>query len=204
MAGIVIGSSWLIANAKEPAAPVAAETPAAPVVDTAAQETAQKAAVQKTKRQRETLAQLNDTRWTIELSPMSGERSEPPKRKPTDTLSFSDGKISSERLDKDGFGTSNFTLTVGEDGIPVWETMQSKPDGSNAFWRGELHGERMSGILSRHAADGTTQDFSFVGQPVGAAPAVVPSPAATPPDSKSAPASTPTIPPAKKKKGWFR
>ena len=209
VAGMFIASSGLMTNAKEPADPVTAETLAAPAVDAAAQQAAQKAAAQKTKHQQDALAQLNDTRWTIELSPMTGERSEPPKRKPTDTLSFSgatktnNGHIASERLAKEGFEPSNFTLSVGDDNIPIWETMQSKPDGSNAFWRGELHGEKMSGILSRHAADGTAQDFSFVGQPTGAAPAVVPSPAATPPDSKSAPAKTSTIPPAKKKKGWF-
>ena len=211
VAGMFIASSWLMTNAKEPADPVAAETPAAPVVDTAAQEAAQKAAAQKIKRQRETLVQLNDTRWTIELAPMSGERSEQPKRKPTDTLSFSgatktnNGQISSERLAKEGFEPSNFTLSVGDDNIPIWETMQSKPDGSNAFWRGELHGEKMSGILSRHAADGTAQDFSFVGQPAGAASvqAPTPAPAVTPAANKTAPAPTSTIPPAKKKKGWF-
>ena len=208
IAGVLVGSSWLMAEAKEPgpmpsAQPVAAASankpapeeavPSAPVVSAAD--------VEKAARQRRALEQLDSSQWSIELSPMSGER---PKHTPTDTVSFSGGKISSEHLGKEGFGTSNFTLTVGDDAVPIWETMQTNDKQDTAFWRGEIHGEKVSGILSRHGADGTSHDFSFVGQPVGAAPAVTPPPAATPADSKSAPASTSTIPPAKKKKGWFR
>ena len=198
IAGVLVGSSWLTAEAKEPgsmpsAQPVAAASANTPAPEEVAPATPviSAADAEKATRQRRALEQLNSSQWSIDVSPMSGER---PKHTPTDTVSFSSGKISSERLEKEGFGASNFTLTVGEDAVPIWETMQTNDKQDTAFWRGEIHGEKMSGILSRHGADGTSHDFSFLGQQVGSTAAETP----------AAPAASPAHATTPKKKGWFR
>ena len=109
-------------------------------------------------------AQLDGTRWMLQLTPLAGgEKAKSQK----DTVTFDAKQISSERLTKAGFPASNYTLTIGDDGVAVWETMQTKEGEGVAFWRGELHGATMRGVLSKHPADGTPEDFSFTGQESG-------------------------------------
>ena len=167
----------------------------------------------KREQQAKVTAELNGSQWSLEFTSMSGEK---PKKPLTDTLEFSGGKVKATKLASQGFPTTNYTLMIGDDGVPVWETMQSSEKGDVAFWRGELHGETMSGILSQHPADGGTEDFSFKGertgeaaaQPAPAEPQVVaPMTEATPaPVVATPPVTTPAAPaakPAEKKKGWF-
>ncbi len=126
-----------------------------------AQKTAEKSKQAKLEAEKRAIEALNGTQWTIELSPMSGEQ---PKRPATDTVRFEGKKVASEKLSKEGFPSTNFTVTLGGDGVTVWETMQTAQDSSVAFWRGELHGEAMRGILSRHLASGKTEDWAFSGK----------------------------------------
>lgn len=166
----------------------------------------------------EAAAQLNGTEWNIELNPMYGE---PPGRSLKDTLEFSNGKIISTRMNKEGFPTSNYTITVGDDGVAVWETMQTSETEGVAFWRGELHGDSMRGILSQHPLEGTTVDYSFTSQSMRKAAAPLPGPskdsvsappqtlpsqeASSPPASEGGTPEEDTTPPKPKKarKGWF-
>ncbi len=104
---------------------------------------------------------LNGTQWVLELAPMSGEKE---KRPTQDTVRFQGGTITSEKLSSEGFPTTNFSITIGGDGVTVWETMQTAKDNTVIFWRGELHGETMRGLLSRHAASGAVTDWSFSGR----------------------------------------
>ncbi len=82
--------------------------------------------------EKKALEALNGTHWAIELSPLSGE---PPKHPPKDTVGFDKGKVMSEKLSAAGFPATNCTVTVGSDGVAVWETMQTGQDSSVAFWR---------------------------------------------------------------------
>ena len=156
-------------------------------------------------REAEAAARLNGTQWAIELTPMSGQK---PKRPMKDTLRFEQGQITSEQLSTTGYSTSNYTLTVGDDGVPVWETMQTSKAKGVVFWRGELHGDTMRGILSEHPLEGTAQDHSFIGQRASAAMAPSePSPSVeTQPQPQ--PDLTPPQPeetkPKKAREGWFR
>lgn len=103
-------------------------------------------------------AQLNGTAWSLDLAgPGQG------KKAPKDTVTFQDGKVSSSRMDKAGYGQSNYTLTIGDDGMAVWETMQSQDGTGVVFWRGELHGNAMRGIVSEHPTQGDNTDWSFNG-----------------------------------------
>ena len=78
-----------------------------------------------------------------------------------DEIVFEDGKMVSENLSLNGYPASNYTLTK-ENGRVIWETMQTTEKGSTGSWRGQVEDGRMQGVLSLHAPDGASQDFSFV------------------------------------------
>lgn len=109
----------------------------------------------------EVAERLNGAEWVIELTPMSGEGAKATRQ---DTLLFADGKITSKQLSAKGYNTTNYTLTIGDDGTPVWETMQTSEAEGVAFWRGELREDGMRGILSKHPLEGNAEDYSFVGR----------------------------------------
>ena len=198
---------WLLAAGS---LPVAAEEPVKTAAPVKPADAVSPGALAK---QAETV--LRGSVWSMTLTPIGGDT----KVKATavkDKVSFDGGKIQSERLSAAGYPASNYTLTVGDDKVPVWETMQSAGEKGVAFWRGELHGESMRGILSEHPTDGPATDFSFnatktadaanipivkpVSTPTTPAPSEAPAPAepeavapATPPAPSAAPA-TPTTP----------
>ncbi|MBI4313191.1 MAG: hypothetical protein HY594_00090 [Candidatus Omnitrophica bacterium] len=157
----------------------------------------QQSASQKDQQVQAAQARLSSTEWAIELSPMSGEKG---KAAIKDTLVFEKGKVQSRQLASAGFPATNYTLTVGDDGVAVWETMQTGSDTSVAFWRGELHGEAMRGILSKHPAKGNSMDMAFSGQFSGAAAAgAIPEPVAVTKvetQAAQAPAAGAAAPPA--------
>ena len=120
-------------------------------------------ALDSTKREAEKRAReaLNGTQWEVDLTPVAGEK---PKKLVKDTLRFDGGRVLSDHLNKSGFPGTNFTITIGDDGVTVWETMQTSQDASVAFWRGELHGETMRGLLSRQSAGAVSEDMFFSGK----------------------------------------
>ena len=144
--------------------------------------------------------QMNGTRWSLQLSLLSGEKSSPQK----ETVSFAENKVTAEQLAKSGFSSSNYTLTVGEDGMPVWETMMQKEGTGVVFWRGEVHGSTMRGVLSKHPLEGANEDFSFSGTEASnkvIESGVVPLAPMTAPSVTTAPTpSSPSASAAKKKK----
>ena len=218
LAGWVLGTG-AAAEEKAPAAPSAKRPAAAATQPPASVKSPQD------KLREEILAKLTGTSWELELHPFeTGEGKKPKVLK--DTVTFKDRTVTSERLAKLGYGNSNFSLNVKEDGTATWETMQSKPGEGAAFWRGELEGERMRGVMSQQPTSGQAENFSFVGTqianhaPPAPAPAVQPiaptvqpaQPAVTPAvtsQQHAAPAPAPAVPPAedskaeKKKQGWF-
>ena len=181
-------------------APAATPTTASPAVGDAAARAANGKAV---------MEKLNGTEWAIELSPMYGGKAKPALK---DSLRFDNGQITSASLSKEGYAGTNCTVTVGEDGVPVWETMQTSEGKGVVFWRGELYGDTMRGILSKHPIEGNTEDYSFTGKQSGAAAApsaAEPAPAqpAAAQVSRPAPAEPERDASAdtgkKRKKGWF-
>ena len=160
MAGIFLLSGLLCRIA-------AAENAVAPKSQAAAPSAASQPAEDKAAKKAAAEARLKDTQWTITLSSMEGE----PSKKPlTDTLSFKAGTIASERLTSDGYPITHYTLTIQDNGVPVWETMQSQDGKGVAFWRGELYGDTIRGILSEHPDKGKVKDYSFSGKQATAAP----------------------------------
>jgi hypothetical protein len=108
---------------------------------------------------------INNTEWEIELRTLSGSAATKEKeKKEVDLLIFKDNQVSVQTFSKKGFGSTNFTLTVQDDGSCVWETMQTSEKSGVAFWRGEIDKDtaKMQGVLSYHIDDKTTREYSFI------------------------------------------
>lgn len=101
---------------------------------------------------------LNNTQWDIDAAPLSGKGS-----KQQDVLVFRENKFSSEYFITLGFGASNYTLSVQEDGTAVFETMQTSEKEGIVFWRGECDTAMASckGVFSRQLPGNKTEDYSF-------------------------------------------
>jgi len=100
---------------------------------------------------------LDGSIWSLILNESGGG-----KKNIKDTLTFDGRTVSSERLLKEGYNTSNYSLMVQDDGSAVWQTMQVKEGAGRSFWRGEFKGEdKMYGMLSKQPTEGTPQNFSF-------------------------------------------
>ncbi|MEI6631306.1 MAG: hypothetical protein WCL25_01670 [bacterium] len=127
--------------------------------------------------------------WNIEAKSTDSAS----KAKPwSDMLNLADGKLSSKYMTEKGFTSSNITVTVNE-GVIVWETMQRSSKGEIAFWRGELAGPTMNGVVSIKPEKGETEEFSFVS-------IVPPPPKPEAPAKAVEPTKTKVTEPAKKDK----
>jgi hypothetical protein len=144
-----------IVPAQQPKAEAAKEQPkaAASKEDKAKQE-AISAKKQLEERKRKELA---NTEWQIELVPLSGKG-----KKEAETIVFKDHQVSFSSYGKKGFPATNFTLSVQDDGMVVWETMQTSEKSGVMFWRGEMPDmQTLRGIFSYHPDEKTTIDYSF-------------------------------------------
>jgi len=103
---------------------------------------------------------LNSKEWIIYLYPSGVSAG---KKLPviTDVLTFKDGKVSSKVFSAKGFGETNYTLTVYDNNLVVWETMQRTEQEDLAFWRGELRGDSLTGVMNMHTARGAIEEYSF-------------------------------------------
>ncbi len=158
--------------------------------------------------------ELDGTTWPIQLKRTDGSG-----EMVTDTVTFTGPKIGSERLSADGYPTTNYSARFEDNGLAVWETMQMKPEGGTAFWRGEVRGSKMEGMLTEQAADGSAAQYQFSGTEAGgkaiavdvkaaeAAAAAKPS-SGSAGSSSSKPAQAQAAkadkPDTEKKRGWFR
>jgi hypothetical protein len=100
---------------------------------------------------------LNKKEWQISVTPIGNTKAKPEG----DTLIFYASLVSSKRFAAKGFIESNYTLRTLQDGTVIWETMQKNNKGEIVFWKGELRGETMVGVLSFHPKKGGNEDFSF-------------------------------------------
>ncbi len=179
------------------------------IADSPASATTETTSARPQSAEEEIRVQLNGTEWTLELTAISpGE----PLKTRQDTIQFDSAKVSSKRLMKEGYPSSNYTITIGDDGMVVWETMQTKENEGVVFWRGELHDSAMRGIVSKHPLEGNAEDFSFSGQrsnsnSAAGKHAVEKSAVQKQVQDQSSAIQSPTPssekPASKKRKGWF-
>ena len=102
---------------------------------------------------------LDNAQWQIELIQITVANK---KERIKDTLRFVDNKVKSEKLLSEGFPATSYTLSLKGANIVIWETMQTDAKGNLAFWKGEIEGERMRGVLSRQPKDKAAVDYTFV------------------------------------------
>lgn len=124
-----------------------------PQVDQAALAEARKKRQEETKLAKEKLGRQE---WKIYLTSLADR-----KAMGSDTLVFSEGKITAKELASKGYQPSSCTITTQEDGVIIWETMQVSENGDRVFWRGELNNNLMQGIISMQPKEGKNQDISF-------------------------------------------
>lgn len=189
------------AQSKEAASKAKAKKPIA--------STASAAFLEKQAKEKEALAQLNGTVWGAELFPTADPKAKKPLK---DKLHFEGTRLTSEAMSKEGYPPSNFSLAIGGDGVIVWETMQTKEGAGVAFWRAEVQGETLRGILSKHPTEGAPIDYSFTAKllekkepevaPEVSPPPPAPAPAPVPVVEEPAPKKEETAP-KKKSKGWW-
>jgi len=79
----------------------------------------------------------------------------------TDVYVFTDGTMESKGLLARGYPVSNITVTVGNDGSVVWETMKTTAAKDKAFYRGELRDGVMTGAMVMKSSKGQVSTFSF-------------------------------------------
>ncbi|MBI5873389.1 MAG: hypothetical protein HZB36_04510 [Candidatus Omnitrophica bacterium] len=103
--------------------------------------------------------ELENTSWDVEMKLASGEK------KMTDRLIFKDKQFSSEGFVLGGFKPTSYSLTMKDDGVIVFETMQPGENGGTVFWKGEFGPDNISvrGITSQVSPDQTSQDLYFSG-----------------------------------------
>jgi hypothetical protein len=101
--------------------------------------------------------ELNKKEWTIYLVSANPKKT----KLETDVIKFSGGRVLSVNLSDKGYSESNYSLSIEPDGTIVWETMQGQEKLGRAFWRGELRGEVMQGILTLQSKKGDNEDLYF-------------------------------------------
>ncbi|MFC1624038.1 transposase [Candidatus Omnitrophota bacterium] len=97
--------------------------------------------------------------WKIRLTRLSGSDV---SFELTDVISFSDNRVNSENMSKEGFPSVQYSKRESRGNKIVWETIQTNPQGGTVSWRGEWNGKRMKGVLSKRSGQGMKGDFSFV------------------------------------------
>lgn len=101
-------------------------------------------------------AELNGSSWAVKIESQSKKGD----LLGSDTLIFQNERFRSERAGKNGYKSTNYTLTVQENGPTIWETMQTNEDGEVTFWRGEWQKDVMTGVISRQIKD-TNEEYYF-------------------------------------------
>lgn len=102
---------------------------------------------------------LNDTIWEVELISVSPEGVQTPVK---DKIKFQGEAFESYYFARQGFSPSNYTVTVNENGVITWETIQRNAKGEVVSWRGDWNGKQMEGVLSYRPEGRTARDFSFM------------------------------------------
>ena len=122
----------------------------------------------------ETQKALKAQEWTVYVSPRGGRGAIE-----TDILTFTDETVTSKNLDAKGYPTSNFGMSVQDNGTVSWETMKTAATKDKAFLRGDLKGGVMTGVIFMKPVKGATSTYIFTTSKIQAeaAPVAVSAPA---------------------------
>lgn len=157
-------------------------------------------------------AELNGSSWDVNI----GSQSKKGDFVGPDTLVFQNDKFRSEKSGKKDYKSTNYTLTVQEQGPTIWETMQTSKKGEVCFWRGEWKENVMTGIISRQLEKGS-EEYYFTSsgrkdipktveekpEEIKINPVQETEKVATPVLGGAPVPAKPVVPVKAKKKGWF-
>jgi hypothetical protein len=102
---------------------------------------------------------LRSKEWITYLTPKTGQRGVAAE---SDALTFSQGQVTSRFLSSLGYLTSNFTLTIDNDGTISWETMQTDQKEENlAFITGGLKNGVMKGVVVLQPKKGAKTTYFY-------------------------------------------
>ena len=103
--------------------------------------------------------ELDGTEWVVEFV-SKNKKGEKVIEK--DTLMFKEEKFISKIYDKKGYDPTNYSLTVSEDDVTGYGTMQIK-DKETSFWKGEVRGEEIIGSLHVQYPSGDNKTRYYTG-----------------------------------------
>jgi REP element-mobilizing transposase RayT len=106
---------------------------------------------------------LDGTIWDVELITI-GEDGNTKQIK--DKIRFNGKGFESYYFMNQGFNRSNYTVTVNDNGVVTWETVQRNPEGEIVSWHGDWNGKKMEGMMSYQSSGQNPQDFSFMSRGV--------------------------------------
>jgi len=105
---------------------------------------------------------LENTQWNIDLVISVDKNGD--KKIEEDTLVFEGKKFFSKIYEKKGYGRSNYALTVSEDDVTSFGTMQMKGEGETAFWKGNVVDQTtLKGSVHFQHPSGKNETFYFTG-----------------------------------------
>ncbi len=119
---------------------------------------------EKSEIKKQTLIDLNGAEWSLTMYSMDASKRDAPIE---DTITFKNAKLHSVVMEEKGYGESNISINVKDDGKVEFETMQSGPDLGPVFWRGKLREESVSGVMSQTIGEGKIDAYSFSGKLMG-------------------------------------
>ncbi|MCK4882143.1 MAG: hypothetical protein KAS92_03870 [Candidatus Omnitrophica bacterium] len=104
--------------------------------------------------------ELDGTEWIIEVTSVNKEGA---KKISEDTLLFKDKMFISKAYGKKGYTPTNYSLTISDDDVTSFGTMQIK-DKETAFWRGSISGKKIEGSIHVQFPSGDNMTHQFTGQ----------------------------------------
>ncbi len=107
---------------------------------------------------------LNGTIWEVELV---SEEPDGTIKAIHDKIRFTGKSFESSYFTSQGFSRSNYTVTLNNNGVITWETIQRNDRGELVSWRGDWQGNKMEGVMSYRPVESQPQDFSFMSQQFG-------------------------------------
>jgi len=99
---------------------------------------------------------LDGSRWLVTLK--SSSDAEAIK----DEIIFKEKKVISKNLTKKGFSPTKYSVSFKENGLMVWESIQTNQQGQTVNWYGIYDGSTIKGILSENIGSSNERIFSFV------------------------------------------
>jgi len=103
---------------------------------------------------------LDETEWAVEVVSVNKKGK---KVTTEDTLIFENKQFTSEYYKKKGYDPTNYSLTVSEDDVTSFGTMQIKGK-ETSFWKGQVTKDQISGSIHVQRSSGNNVTYYYTGE----------------------------------------